>query len=148
MYSEFFWCIFSVVQDSLIFIMVLDLFLLPFVRGGVYFYLNWLDYWNNMQWHLSLRQRNPVNRLSEGALTWYKQINGMIRYILYLLHILLPYLIFYIKIYQFSKIHDKGFGLQVRKFSYSPPPAQINNNQMDMAIQHICTVFKKSKESL
>ena len=50
---------------------------------------------------------------------------------------LLPHINIYFKIYQFNKIHGKGVGLQVRKLSYSPPPVQIINNQIDLAIQHI-----------
>ena len=37
--------------------------------------------------------------------------------------------------YQFNNIYDKGVGLQFRKLSYNPPPVQIKNNQVDMAIQ-------------
>ena len=40
-------------------------------------------------------------------------------------------------------MYGKGVRLQVRKLSYSPPPVQIINNQVDMAIQHIKNVFKK-----
>jgi len=54
---------------------------------------------------------------------------------------LLPHISIYIKIYQFNKIYGKGVGLQVPKLSYSPPPVQIINNQVDMAIQHIKNVF-------
>ena len=56
---------------------------------------------------------------------------------LFLLHIVLPHITNYIKIYQFKKIYGKWVGPQVRELCYSPPPAQIINNQMDMAIQHI-----------
>ena len=34
--------------------------------------------------------------------------------------------------YQFNKIYGKRIGLQVRKLSYSPPPVQIIDNQVDM----------------
>jgi len=57
--------------------------------------------------------------------------------------VVLLYINVYIKIYQFNKICGKGVGLQDRKLSYSPPPVQIINNQMNMAIQHIKKVFKK-----
>ena len=40
----------------------------------------------------------------------------------------------------------KGFGLQVRKLSYSPPTVHKINNQVDTAIQHIIkNVFKNKK---
>ena len=58
---------------------------------------------------------------------------------------LLSHISIYIKIYQFNKIYGKGVGLQVRKLNYSPPPVQIINNQVDMAIQHIKNVFKKKQ---
>ena len=67
---------------------------------------------------------------------------------LFQLHIVLPHINIYIKIYQFNTIYGKGVRLQVRKLSYSPPPAQIINNQSVMAIQHIKKVFKKNKENL
>ena len=45
--------------------------------------------------------------------------------IFFLLHISLPHISIYIKIYQFNKIYGKGVGLQVCKLSYSPPPPHI-----------------------
>jgi len=57
----------------------------------------------------------------------------------------LPHINIYIKIYQFNKIYEKGVGLQVRKLSYSPPPVQIINKQVDMAMQHIKNVFEEKQ---
>ena len=45
----------------------------------------------------------------------------------FFLHILLPHINIYIKIYQFNKIYGKRVELQVRKLSYSPPPERVSH---------------------